>query len=795
MKLLDKTLHRLIKQKTQSSCTVMSLDQLNGLVLNKMNLGSIAVNMNLLKNIQFLSLKNNFLSNIDFILQLPQLFYLDISKNSIEDFQPLNIKSSFGYLKFTIGQFVEKRLLLLKGMTIGILDIDIINRSLFKQVLFNNPNIIVLNQEIIYFYDKFLQNEVIRDTKRHRSLLIIANTRKELTSSLLKHEKCTPLENNPIQVEMNRTNDINSHHSNKSSSTLTANTNNEIKKLNSFFEYYNSTLHSIISNMNNSLCSTHLSLEEQYIDIERLKLKLLADINNHIHQLKNQKESILIGRINDQISDCDEILETDKLKIDDIQKQLIILILFLLQMTQTITSSLSIEVINHILLHFNTIKGEGNKLLNQHSFNSNYLLSFYVNLYDDLIERYEKHKNESIHQLQSNFQYEKYKVIIQSLKMNSLVLKGNYINDLYINSNFTPNVNTESSIQTDNRQSIKSKMTILTNLKLDNSILIMIQFVSDFVHLNKIDKLLTENSLSDYSSMNELKEYLYHSSSAKLCLSLSDKKYQHLKLSHLSNRYYLSKENAYHRNKTKPDDEAIQIAKKLTEGNDSNNNYSLYYNTSSNHSRQKKRMYITMKDESDPNYTDSKVKLKSNNESYYKIDKNTNNTANISRLNMIHNKHDANNSSLIHNYKSRSLYNNLIKLRKNISIGNKASTKVKVNQLNNSDQYVNDGLKAPRNENTLNMKSMSANPPLVISKPKYSYSNIKKNNIKDINDLTELNPSFLISSNCFISKHPILYQLKSKKASLKKKTITESFLSHKELMALVRIRRINQHIE
>ena len=64
----------------------------SGIIMNNSNISSIkfnSIDKNIIfnfQNLEYLSLKNNSLRNIDFIIKLPNLFYLDLFQNSIEDF-------------------------------------------------------------------------------------------------------------------------------------------------------------------------------------------------------------------------------------------------------------------------------------------------------------------------------------------------------------------------------------------------------------------------------------------------------------------------------------------------------------------------------------------------------------------------------------------------------------------------------------------------------------------------------------------------------------------------------------
>ena len=110
----------------------------NGIIMNNSNISSIefnSIDKNVIfnfQNIEYLSLKNNSLRNIDFITKLPNLFYLDLFQNSIEDFSSLLIKNTFGYLRITIDAFNEKKILTLRNLTINIFELQIHDQKLLK---------------------------------------------------------------------------------------------------------------------------------------------------------------------------------------------------------------------------------------------------------------------------------------------------------------------------------------------------------------------------------------------------------------------------------------------------------------------------------------------------------------------------------------------------------------------------------------------------------------------------------------------------------------------------------------
>ena len=107
---------------------------------------------------EFLSLQNNNISNLNFIKHLPNLWYLDVRKNPIEKFEILNLKNVFGFLGITIDKYCEKSLIQVKNLYLGILYANL-SENYKQHFLTNNPNIIQLNDEINLFLDKLVKKD------------------------------------------------------------------------------------------------------------------------------------------------------------------------------------------------------------------------------------------------------------------------------------------------------------------------------------------------------------------------------------------------------------------------------------------------------------------------------------------------------------------------------------------------------------------------------------------------------------------------------------------------------------
>lgn len=134
------------------------IENLTSIYLNYCNIDSFALESKVFTRIEFLSLQNNNITNIDFIINLPNLWYFDVRNNPVDNFEILNIKNTFGFLGMTIDKYSEKSILQVKRLSVGILSIKI-EENYKKYFLYNNPNIILFNNELIFEYEKVMKKD------------------------------------------------------------------------------------------------------------------------------------------------------------------------------------------------------------------------------------------------------------------------------------------------------------------------------------------------------------------------------------------------------------------------------------------------------------------------------------------------------------------------------------------------------------------------------------------------------------------------------------------------------------
>ena len=76
------------------------INYFNGLIINNSNISNVLYNSidpfinECFNKLEYLSITNNYIRNLDFILHLPNLFLLDLFGNPLDELTALNIKKS-----------------------------------------------------------------------------------------------------------------------------------------------------------------------------------------------------------------------------------------------------------------------------------------------------------------------------------------------------------------------------------------------------------------------------------------------------------------------------------------------------------------------------------------------------------------------------------------------------------------------------------------------------------------------------------------------------------------------------
>ena len=214
------------------------------------------------ENLEYLSLTHNSIRNIDFIKHFPNLYYLDLYKNSIDDFASLNKKNIFGYIRLSIDHFNEKKILQIHGLTAIMFDINLRDNQILKGLIYNNPNILMLNFKINYIIDKIISKEQNRrNLKKMQTQHIMRLSNDFLNTDNLTNCNSYSVQNLKIY-------------------------NPALLKIKKFYDNYTKQIDNIL-NLQRLNSSSLLKENKDYLKIEKKKLILLYEYYLELTKLNN----------------------------------------------------------------------------------------------------------------------------------------------------------------------------------------------------------------------------------------------------------------------------------------------------------------------------------------------------------------------------------------------------------------------------------------------------------------------------------------------------------------------------
>ena len=357
------------------------------------------------QNLQYLSLTHNSIRNIDFLKHFPNLFYLDLYKNYIDDFKVLNKKNIFGYIRLSIDHFNEKKILQIHNLTAIIFEINLRDSQLNKSIVYNNPNILILNDKINYIIDKIITKE--QQSKR--------NYKKMATHHIMRLNS-TFNTDEEFDIDINDTIKF-------SNKNLEIN-NPALLNIKQFYDIYSSKIDNII-NVQKINTSKELKQCKDYLKIEKQKLMLLYEFYLEITKLNNNINNYYINNpdyllINEKINkiqfyNISKVFIKEKKDNQKLKVKLIILISFLFLSLNIISKQMCIMILNFILEKFYHISKD--KLIPFHiKLRSIFLISIYFYIYEKFEENFKSDPK--------NIFYEK---IVKILSMDKLILKKHFI--------------------------------------------------------------------------------------------------------------------------------------------------------------------------------------------------------------------------------------------------------------------------------------------------------------------------------------------------------------------------------
>ena len=544
------------------------------LIINNSNISNILYNSvdplinKCFDNLEFLSVTNNYIRNIDFILKLPNLFFLDLFGNPLEELTALNERNIFGYLRLSVEFFNEKKILSIHGLQCGIFDVDLKDKNNLRLFSNSNHHICMINNEINLMIDRIKYEEsrkkVFQKKRVRRSDLSLISYTSNSNAEINKSD--ARIDTNVNRLMKNLTNgsqDKNNVRVPEKIFGIFKPKHPFLIKIKKFFDDYQSLLNKCVQKeykmsntsvkrnsylrINDIFSSKNLIRDMPYLEHERNKLILLFDIYKKISIFNRDKNDnkYYVGNI----YNIDENKNIDKIFVKEIKNNImnhsqiprasiIILISILFYTIGVISEKMMSALINEILAKYYNYD-ENQKFPDFSNMGNIHYLTFYYSTYDYIYKRMiDNEKNVSI---------TKYKRILRILQMEKLVLKSNYLYKKLKESRTKDNNKNKYCEQ--KKIKITNEINSIKELEITKEFLVLIEFLCDYIIYEKIEDVLINNSyMGEYSYLVELKETIEESefpknnNNAINSSSLSVLKFQKNKKERLYNRFYFEED-------------------------------------------------------------------------------------------------------------------------------------------------------------------------------------------------------------------------------------------------------------
>ena len=471
--------------------------------------------------IEYLSLRNSLLKNIDFITNMPNLFYLDLYQNPIETFTPFLISNSFGYLCFSPpSNYFEQKILSIEKMNAIFLIADIRNISIKKMFLQKNPNVMVINNDIIDFDYKI-------------KILTVNQGQKNKDSNINKNKKKED-EKNITKIDINFSNKFKVK--NKEGCT-----NKKIIDIENFINEYNTNMIDFQKDGKINYNQIKINLEEKkkliFISDCYLNILKLNNPNNYNYYkyipIKEKNNNNIIDYSNLQNFQIN-LLIFKNFTIPSLKEFLLsILILYIFKI---LSKDISFELLRLILLksHYYLVDKErinnlDNDILNILNLKSNLLICLYYKIYDILFGIF---SNKRLSEIQVK------------LQMNEITDK--IMNIIQHQNNFIKIIEKETDPFKKGNIIRNELILFLNQNNIFNNILMIIQYVDDYIIYNSIQKKLALKNSKDLQFFVNIKNYMYFSLDKRNdnIQSMAEKKYAKIQMKSLfNNKYFFDTEN------------------------------------------------------------------------------------------------------------------------------------------------------------------------------------------------------------------------------------------------------------
>lgn len=548
-------------------------------ILNSLNFNHLGISIfntnNLWSNIQYLSLRENYIKSLSFLKNFPNLFYLDLNGNPLEDYGLLNKFNTFGFLSLTAPEnYLEKKILIIKKLNVAILHLEIKKEENYYLFIYNNPNIIVLNNKFISFKEKLKvisnhRNVMSKEKKennkcnnsedennfekmyvqntspktRKKSFVFISNNFFHIDSEENRQKDKLHLNSqenfisrpNPA-IENSDENKKGSNNNSKKSSFIedkfkvsnnVSSSNNMLSKLINYIKNYNKKMIKLYKTdgeeKDNFIENVQKVEKSNVYKIELERLFFLSEIYQYILKLNIKNENYLQCKQTYYqskkssaitrdlfISISHPYIDISLFKVKEISKQIIILSIILIY----ILGILPREMCHIILLTFYTKYKCKKTSIMEISDNINLLLkleTFYlISIYFDIYKHLSVIFKQKSQERETDFQ--KYKIFLNSFKMYNMIgnLETVITHQEEIKKIFR---GTKEQVLNKNEFIIENYVSFFKRIQIFNDTLIIINFLNDFLIHEKYEEVLIkqkENS-QNFQIFLQIKEIMFKS--------------------------------------------------------------------------------------------------------------------------------------------------------------------------------------------------------------------------------------------------------------------------------------------
>ena len=490
---------------------------INTLILDVAKIYSIETNLKW-NQLEFLSIRNSLIKNIDFIINMPNLFYLDLFQNPIENYSPFLISNTFGYLCFSPPpHYFEQKVLIIEKMNVIFLDADIKAHSNKKVFLQKNPNIMVFNKEIIDFDFKINIYSINQGQKNNDNDIKINNEDEKNGKSVFYANK--------FKVK-----------------TKEGFTNNKLLEIEKFIKDYNNIMLNIQKDgkVNFNQLKHNLEEKQKLITISECYLNILEldnPNNNSYYKFipvkeKNEKNSTDFGSINHYEINLKIFKNFTIPSLKEFLLSVLVLYIF-----KILSKDITFQLLRLILLksHYylednERIKNLDNDILNILNLESYILICLYYKIYDIIFGVF---SNKKLTDIQLKLQM----IGITDRIMNVIKHQNNFIE--MIKNNIDP---------CKKGNIIRNELIVYLNQNnIFNNILMIIQYVDDYIIYNSFRKKLALKNSKDLQFFDNIKNHMYYSLDKKKnnnIQSIAEKHYIKTQMKSLfNNKYFFDTEN------------------------------------------------------------------------------------------------------------------------------------------------------------------------------------------------------------------------------------------------------------